>query len=108
MLRIGLIFIALALLASVGMVVVVATAPNGFPTPSDPIWGHFMPSHAAAISFALTAVAAVLFGIGATTLTHRWRLFAGFSTLLASGSALFLLSIVTWRLHAPVSAGIGG
>ncbi len=106
--RVGLAVAGLAFLVTVVMVVVVATAPNGYPTPTDRIWGHDMPSPEGAVLLALMAAAAVLFGIAATALTHRWRLLAGLSTCLASGCVLSLLSILTWRLHAPVSAGNGG
>jgi len=59
------------------------------------------------IDLALIGVSAVLFGISAA-ITFRHRALAGMSAWFASGCVLYLLSIITWRLHAPVSAGNGG
>ena len=93
--------------AAIAMVIVVATAPNNYPTLSDSWWGRAMPTREGDIDLALIAVSALLFGISAAT-TFRHRVLAGLSAWLASGGVLYLLSIITWRLHAPVSAGNGG
>jgi len=103
----GRITAALALAAAAAMVIVVATAPNNYPTLSDSWWGHVMPTHEEEIDLALIAVSAVLFGISAA-ITFRRRAVAGLTAWLASGCVLYVLSIITWRLHAPVSAGNGG
>jgi hypothetical protein len=105
--RPGLISAAFALAAATAMVIVVATAPNNYPTLSDSWWGHVMPTREGDIDLALVAVSALLFGISAAS-TFRHRVLAGLSAWLASGCILYLLSIITWRLHAPVSAGNGG
>ncbi|MDX6399509.1 MAG: hypothetical protein QOF27_115 [Gaiellaceae bacterium] len=103
----GRISAASAVLAATAMVIVVATAPNNYPTLSDSWWGHVMPTREGDIDLALIAVSAVLFGISAA-ITFRRRALAGLSAWFASGCVLYLLSIITWRLHAPVSAGNGG
>jgi hypothetical protein len=103
----GRISAASAVLAATAMVIVVATAPNNYPTLSDSWWGHVMPTREADIDLALIGVSAVLFGISAA-ITFRHRALAGMSAWFASGCVLYLLSIITWRLHAPVSAGNGG
>jgi hypothetical protein len=105
--RPGLISAAFALAAATAMVILVATAPNNSPTLSDSWWGHVMPAREGDIDLALVAVSALLFGISAAS-TFRHRVLAGLSAWLASGCVLYLLSIMTWRLHAPVSAGNGG
>ena len=103
----GRITAAVALAAAAAMVIVVATAPNNYPTLSDSWWGHVMPTRERDVDLALLAVSAVLFGISAVT-TFRHRALAGLSAWFASGCVLYALSIITWRLHAPVSAGNGG
>jgi hypothetical protein len=105
--RLGLASVVLSLLAATAMVIVVATAPNNYPTLSDSWWGRVMPTREGDIDLALVVVSALLFGISAAT-TFRHRLLAGLSAWFASGCLLYLLSIITWRLHAPVSAGNGG
>jgi hypothetical protein len=98
---------ACAVAAATAMVIVVATAPNYYPTLSDSWWGHIMPTREGDIDLALIALSALLFGISAAT-AFRHRVLAGLSTWFASGCFLYLLSIITWRLHASVSAGNGG
>lgn len=100
--------IAFALLAATSMTVVVATAPNGYPTPSDGVWGRDMPNTQGAVSFALLGVSALLFATAAVLRVRRRRPFVGTATWIASSVILLLLNIVIWRLHAPVSAGNGG
>jgi hypothetical protein len=105
--RPGLISAIFALAAATAMVVVAATAPNNYPTLSDSWWGRVMPTREGDIDLALIAVSAMLFGISAAT-TFRHRVLAGLSAWFASGCVLYLLNIITRRLHAPVSAGSGG
>ena len=97
----------IALATAAAMVIVVATAPNNYPTLSDNWWGHVMPTREGDIDLALIAVSALLFGISAAR-TFRHRVLAGLSAWFVSGCVLYLLSIITWRLHAPVSTGNGG
>lgn len=85
--------------------IVVATAPNSNPTPSDSLWGHQMPTPQAWISVALIATAAVLLGIAASLWLRRLRLLAAIAIVVTSAFDLYLLSVIVWRLHAPVSAG---
>jgi hypothetical protein len=89
------------------MAIVVATAPNNYPTPSDTIWGHELPSAQKEVDFALIAVAALLFGVSAASRYRSRRTVAGIAAWLLSGFVLLALSILIWRLHAPVSAGNG-
>jgi hypothetical protein len=90
------------------MAIVVATAPNNYPTPSNAIWGHELPSAQKGVDFALIAVAALLLGVSTASRYGSRRALAGIAAWLVSGLVLLLLSILIWRLHAPVSAGNGG
>jgi len=90
------------------MTVVVATAPNDYPTPSDGVWGRDMPNTQGALSLTLLGVSALLFATAAVLKARRRRPFVGVATWIASSVILLLLNIVIWRLHAPVSAGNGG
>ena len=68
-----------------------------------------MPPTQATITVTLIAAAAVLAGTGVfvSRLTRRRGLVAaGVVLLVAVG--LYLLSVLTWRLHAPAGAGNGG
>jgi hypothetical protein len=100
--------VVLGLVSAAAMAIVVATAPNNYPTPTDRVWGHVMPRHAGDTDLALIALSAMLFGISAASTYRRRRVLAGMSASLISGCILLLLSILIWRLHSPVSAGNGG
>jgi hypothetical protein len=90
------------------MAVVVGTSCPGYPTPSDSLMGHQMPSPADEITFALNSVAAILFGVAASTAVLRRRLLAGIVALFTSGVILFFVSVLIWRVTCPASAGNGG
>ena len=77
----GRITAAVAVVAAAAMVIVVATAPDNYPTLSDNLWGHVMPTRERDIDLALLAVSALLFGISAAT-TFRHRALAGLSAWL--------------------------
>ena len=84
----------------------VATAPNGYPTPTDSLWGRQMPHAQAGINLVLIGTAAMLASTFASRLVRR-RLAAAVTVVLLVGLALLLISVLAWRLHAPVSAGNG-
>jgi hypothetical protein len=91
--------------AGVASVIVVATAPNSNPTPSDSLWGHQMPTAQAWIDVALIATAAVLVGVAASPWLARLRLVAAIAIVVTSAVGLYFLSVIVWRLHAPASGG---
>jgi hypothetical protein len=95
----------LSIAAGVASVIVVATAPNSNPTPSDSLWGHQMPTTQTWIDVALTATAAVLVGVAASLWLRRLRLLAAVAIAVTSAVGLYFLSVIVWRLHAPASAG---
>jgi hypothetical protein len=95
----------LSIAAGVASLIVVATAPNSYPTPSDSLWGHQMPTTQAWIDVALIATSAVLLGVAASLWLRRLRLFAATAIVVTSAAGLYFLSVIAWRLHAPVSAG---
>jgi hypothetical protein len=64
-----------------------------------------MPTMQAWIDVALTATAAVLVGVAAALRLWRVRLLAAVAIVVASAVGLYFLSVITWRLHAPGSAG---
>ena len=103
--RIAPMLFLLSIAAGVASVIVVATAPNSNPTPSDSLWGHQMPTTQAWIDVALTATAAVLVGVAASLWLRRLRLLAAVAIAVTSAVGLYFLSVIVWRLHAPVSAG---
>jgi hypothetical protein len=91
--------------AGVASVIVVATAPNSNPTPSDSLWGHQMPTTQAWIDVALIATSAVLVGIAASLRLGGLRLLAAVAIVVTTAAGLYLLSVIAWRIHAPASAG---
>lgn len=90
------------------MTLVVATAPNSYPTPGDGIWGRAMPHTQAAVDLALLLASAILVGVAIFIRFDSRRLPAAVLASIASAAVLFLVSVVAWRLHAPASAGNGG
>jgi hypothetical protein len=95
----------LSIAAGLASVIVVATAPNSNPTPSDSLWGRQMPTTQSWIDIALIAASAVLVAVAASLRLGRLRLLAAIAIFVASGIALYFLSVIAWRLHAPASAG---
>jgi hypothetical protein len=91
--------------AGVASLIVVATAPNSYPTPSDSLWGRQMPTTQAWIDVALIGTSAVLVGIAASLRLGRLRPLAAVVIVVTSAVGLYFLSVIAWRLHAPVSAG---
>jgi len=65
-----------------------------------------MPHAQAGINLVLIATAAMLASTFASRLVRR-RLAAAVTVVLLVGLALLLISVLAWRLHAPVSAGNG-
>jgi hypothetical protein len=106
--RVSSAVILLALGTAVAMTVVVATAPNDYPTATDSLWGRAMPHTQAGIDLVLLLASAILVGIAVFIRLNSRRVPAAVMATIASGSVLYLLSVVAWRLHAPVSAGNGG
>lgn len=92
----------------VASVIVVVTAPNSNPSPSDSLWGHQLPTTQAWIDVALIATSAALVGIAASLRLGRRRVLAAVAIVVTTAVGLYLLSVIAWRLHAPVSAGNGG
>ena len=99
---------ALAMFAAIAMGIVTGTACPGYPTPSDSLWGHAMPSPANAITLVLTVASAIFFATAATLVVRRQRVLAALTVFLTSGVALFFVSVLIWRLSCPASAGNGG
>jgi hypothetical protein len=89
------------------MTLVVATAPASYPTPTDGIWGHAMPNTQAVLDLSLLLVSAIFAGAGILIRFGSRRLTAAVAVTLSSAVVLYLISVVAWRLHAPVSAGSG-
>jgi hypothetical protein len=103
--RVVLILFVVATAAGVASVIVVATAPNSYPTPSDSLWGRQMPGTQGGIDLALIAAAALLAGAAAFLRLGRLRFVAAAAVILTSAVGLYFASIIAWRLHAPASAG---
>jgi len=103
---VGPIWVAVA--AAIAMTAVVATAPDDYPTPTDPLWGHLMPGTQSAIALALLVASALLAGVTAFVRLAVLRVAAAVAATLGTGLVLYGVCILAWRLHAPVSAGDGG
>jgi hypothetical protein len=103
--RTTLILFLLSIAAGFASVIVVATAPNSNPTPSDSLWGHQMPTTQAWIDLALIASSAVLGGTAGSLRFGRRRLLAASAFAVTSAVGLYFVSVIVWRLHAPSSAG---
>ena len=103
--RFVLILFVFALAAGVASVIVVATVPNSYPTPSDSLWGRQMPGMQGGIDLALIAAAALLAGCAVFLRLGRLRLVTAAVVTVASGVGLYFASVIAWRLHAPASAG---
>jgi hypothetical protein len=106
--RLRWVLAGLSMAAAVAAIVVVGTAPNRNPTPSDSLWGHQMPSTQMWIDLALIAASAALAALAASHGFRRFRLPAELAIAVTSAAGLYLLSVVAWRLHSPASAGNGG
>ena len=94
--------------AGVLMVLVVVTAPNHDPTPSDSLWGHLMPTNQAWMDLALLVLSAALAGVAVLRTARSRQLLSAVAVTAGSAVGLYLISVLAWRLHAPVSAGNGG
>jgi hypothetical protein len=103
--RVTSMLFVLSIASAVASVVVVVTAPDSNPTPSDSLWGHVMPTTQQAIDLALIAAAAIIAGVAVFLRLPRLRLLAGVIVVVTSTVGLYFLSVVAWRLHSPVSAG---
>jgi hypothetical protein len=108
--RVGFALAGLGVVVALAMTVVVGTAPNNFPTPVTWGWGRAMPAPEGAISLVLVLVAALLFGLSAWLALRGRRHGASFLAIVVCVASLFVLlglSMVVWRLHAPVGPGVG-
>jgi hypothetical protein len=85
---------------------VAGTAPNAFPSLTEPVIGRQIPSPQAEINLALNVTAAMLAGVFAGRVTgHRLSSAVAAALLVANG--VFLLTVLVWRIDAPVGAGNG-
>jgi hypothetical protein len=70
-----------------------------------------MPHEAALVSVVLSLAAAVLFGLAAAAVIRGRRIALRLAAMplcfLLSEVALLGLSMITWRVHAPVGPGYG-
>lgn len=101
-------WLALSTAAAVVMVVFVVTAPNSYPTPTDSLWGHVMPTTEVWIDLVLVALSAAFAGVAVARNVVKWKVRSAMSVALASAISLYLLSVLAWRPHAPASGGNGG
>jgi hypothetical protein len=100
--RAALILFVLSIVAGAASVIVVATAPKSNPTPSDSLWGHQMPTAQAWLDATLIASSALLVGVAASLRRARFRILNAVVIPVTSAIGLYLLSVIAWRLHAPV------
>jgi hypothetical protein len=64
-----------------------------------------VPTTQAWIDVALITTSAVLVGVAASFRLGRLRLLAAVAIVVTTAVGLYLLSVITWRIHAPVGAG---
>jgi hypothetical protein len=94
-----------SLAAATAAIVVVATAPNTYPTPIDSLSGHQLLPTQQAIDLALVLASALFAGLATTLSLTRFRFAAATLAVTTSALAVNGMSVLAWRLHAPVSAG---